>query len=304
MTDLNVPPVVAATTARPVVDLTVAIVNYHSLALLEHCLATWAIATEGLRAELCIVENGTGEDLAATVHRHVPGARIRVLARSVAFAAAVNTAFAGANGRHLVLLNPDTLLRRQSLTRLVHHLDEHADVGIVGPRVWDDDAQTSLQRSFRRFPGLRTALCHRYSLLTKVWPGNPWTRDYLRLDASPDDVQDTDWVSGCCLAIRGELFRALGGLDTRYPMFCEDVDLCRRAHDRGFRVVFDPRAEIVHHVGGSRRRAPLRSEWLRHRSMSHYVAKFTGRWHPWTWLMVAGIWARFAARAVVAGRTR
>lgn len=291
-------------TTRPVVDVSVAIVNYRSMALLEHCLATWAQATAGLRAELCVLENGTGEPIGPVVRRLVPGARIRIRERSIAFSAAVNEAFSGARGRHFVLLNPDTLLDKQSLTRLVQHLDEHPDVGIVGPRVWDDAAHTSLQRSFRRFPSLKTAFCHRYSLLTKLWPGNPWTRDYLRLDASHDDVQDTDWVSGCCLAVRGELFQTLGGLDTGYPMFCEDVDLCRRARTRGFRVVFDPRAEIVHHVGGSRKRAPLRSEWMRHRSMSHYVWKFHQRANPWTWLLLAGVWARFAVRAALAGRTR
>jgi GT2 family glycosyltransferase len=115
---------------------------------------------------------------------------------------------------------------------------------------------------------------------------------------------DTDWVSGCCLAIRGELFQKLQGLDTGYPMFCEDVDLCRRTRELGFRVVYDPRSEIVHHVGGSRKRAPLRSEWLRHRSISHYVCKFHGRANPLTWVLLAGVWTRFATRLLIAGRTR
>jgi N-acetylglucosaminyl-diphospho-decaprenol L-rhamnosyltransferase len=301
MTLLQSPP---AETGRPVVDLTVAIVNYRSLALLERCLQGWNPATAGLRAELCVLENGTGEAIAEPVRRLVPGARVRVRQRSIAFSAAVNEAFVGARGRHLVLLNPDTVLDPASLTRLVHHLDEHPEVGIVGPRVWDDDAHTSLQRSFRRFPGLRTALCHRYSLLTRLWPGNPWTRDYLRLDAAADRPLDTDWVSGCCLAVRGELFERLGGLDTGYPMFCEDVDLCRRVRQLGYRVVWDPAAEIVHHVGGSRKTAPLRAEWLRHRSISHYVWKFHRRGNPWTWLLLTAVWLRFALRTACSGRTR
>lgn len=291
-------------TARPVVDLTVAIVNYRSLALLEKCLATWAQATEGLRAELCVLENGTGEPIGPAVRAIVPGARIRVRERSIAFSAAVNEAFAGAAGRHVVLLNPDTLLDRQSLTKLVQFLDANPSVGIVGPRVWDDEGKQSLQRSFRRFPGVAMAFAHRYSLLARLWPRNPWTRGYLQLDARPEAPMDTDWVSGCCLAVRGELWQALGGLDTGYPMFCEDVDLCRRARDRGYRVVYEPRAEIVHHVGGSRKKAPLRSEWLRHRSIAHYVWKFHHRANPVTWALIAGVWARFASRLVVAGRTR
>lgn len=290
--------------ARPVVDLTVAIVNYRSLALLEACLRTWRDATVGMRAELCVLENGTGEDIAPTVRRFVPDARIEVLDRSIAFSAAVNTALRGARGRHVALLNPDTSLGHGSLTALVRHLDEHPEVGVVGPRVWDDEARTSQQRSFRRFPGLSTVFCHRYSLLTRLFPRNKLTRDYLRLDAAPDRAQPTDWVSGCCLVVRAELWNELGGLDTRYPMFCEDVDLCRRVHERGYRVVYEPAAEIVHHVGGSRRSAPLRSEWLRHRSISHYVWKFHRRANPWTWLLLLGVWLRFAGKGLLAGRTR
>ena len=257
-----------------------------------------------MRAELCVLETGTGEDIGPVVRRLVPDARIQVLDRSVAFSAAVNTALHGARGRHFALLNPDTQLGPQSLTVLVRHLDEHPEVGIVGPRVWDDAAHTRQQRSFRCFPGLATVFCHRYSLLTKLWPRNALTRAYLKLDAPSDVVQQADWVSGCCLVVRRELFEQLGGLDTRYPMFCEDVDLCRRVHDRGYRVVYEPRAEIVHHVGGSRRSAPLRSEWLRHRSISHYVCKFHRRGNPWTWLLLVGVWVRFLARCVVVGRSR
>lgn len=291
----------AQDTLAPAVDLTVAIVSYRSAALLDRCLTTFRAATAGLRAELSVIENGTGEAIAAAVHRHVPGARVVELRHSVAFSRAVNEALCGARGRTFVLLNPDTLLAPGSLTALVRHLDEHPEVAIAGPRVFDDEARTSMQRSFRRFPGFATALCHRYSLLARLWPGNPWTRAYLRLDVATDAVQDTDWVSGCCMAVRAEVFRLLGGLDPGYPMFCEDVDLCRRAREAGLRVVYEPRAEIVHFVGGSRRHAPWRSEWLRHRSITHYVLKFHGRANPAAWLLVAGVWARFALRLACGG---
>jgi GT2 family glycosyltransferase len=285
-------------------DLSVAIVNYRSLPLLVQCLHTWQQGTEGIAAELIVLENGTGEAVEDAVRALVPDATVIVRTRSIAFSQAVNEALAVARGRHVALLNPDTLLGQGALAKLCRHLDEHPDTGIVGPRVWDDAARTSLQRSWRSFPGIATALCHRWSLLARVWPGNSWTRRYLRLDAPPGAMQDTDWLSGCCLAVRGELFRELGGLDPRYPMFCEDVDLCRRAGELGYRVVYDPRAEIVHHVGGSRRKAPLRSEWLRHRSIAHYVLKFRGRWNPVAWVLVALVWGRFVLRALTAGRTR
>ena len=288
-------------TADLTADLTVAIVNYRSQDLLARCLETLADATRGIRVELCIVENGTGEVLRDLLDRHAPDARLVVFDRSVAFSAAVNSVLLRARGRHVALLNPDTLLGADALTRLVRFLDANLDVGVVGPRVWDDVQRTSIQRSWRTFPTFATSVFSRYSWLSRLWPTNPWTRAYLRLDAPLDAVQDTDWVSGCCMVIRGEVFRRLSGLDPAYPLFCEDVDFCRRANQLGFKVVYDPQAEIVHHVGGSRKRACLRSEWLRHRSISHYIFKFRGKASPVSWALVAGVWGRFAVHAL---RTR
>jgi N-acetylglucosaminyl-diphospho-decaprenol L-rhamnosyltransferase len=285
-------------------DLTVAIVSYRSIDLLARCLATFAAATEGLTVDLHVVENGTGEDVEALVARTVPGARCTTLRRSIAFSAAVNLALRDAGSRHVALLNPDTLLGARSLTRLVAHLDSDPRVGVVGPRVYDDAGCSSIQRSWRSFPSFATALFHRHSWLSRCFPGNRFTRRYLNLDRSPDAIQPTDWVSGCCMVVRRDLFAAVGGLDERFPMFFEDVDLCRAAAARGMRVDYVPTASIVHFVGGSRRRAALRSVWLRHRSMARYLWKHHGRTDPRTWLMVAGVWVRFAATACVARRQR
>lgn len=284
------------------VDLTIGIVNYRSLDLLVQCLPTIAAATQGLRIELVVVENGTGEDIETVVPDLVEAARCLVLPTPIPFAAAVNRALLHGRGRHLALLNPDTLLFPGSLTALVRHLDAEPKVGIVGPRVWDDMERRSLQRSFRSWPGPATALFHRYSLLTRLWPGNPWSRRYLNLDRDSDRTQAIDWVSGCCMVIRGDLFRAVGGLDERFPMFFEDVDLCRTITDRGHQVHYVPAAEIVHLVGGSRRRAALRSVWLRHRSMARYLLKHHGRGSPLTWLMICVVLCRFLWQAPQARR--
>jgi GT2 family glycosyltransferase len=284
-------------------DLSVAVVSYRSLDLLLDSARTWRDAAAALAVGWRVVENGTGEPVGQRLRAVHPGATVIALERSVSFAKANNIALRGCRGRHVALLNPDTLLEPGSLAELVRFLDANPHVGIVGPRVWDDPAKTSLQRSWRRFPSLATAVFNRHSLASRLWPANPWTARYLNLDR-PEETQATDWVSGCCMVVRGELFRELGGLDQRYPMFCEDVDLCRAAASRGYTVAYHPAAQIVHLVGGSRRRAPLRSEWLRHRSMTHYVLKYHRRWNPLTWLLVAGIWTRFLAHGALAARRR
>lgn len=275
-------------------DLAVAVVSYHSLPWLLRSAETWSAAAGKLSVQWCVVENGTGEPVADRLAGVQPDALVTPLPRSVSFAAAVNRALEHTDARHVALLNPDTRLAPASLERLVAHLDAHPEVGIVGPRVWDDAAHTRIQRSWRRFPGIGTALLHRHAPWARLWPSNPWTRAYLNLDVDPEATQTTDWVSGCCMVIRGALFRELGGLDPRFPLFCEDVDLCRRAHAAGQSVVYLPGAEIAHFTGHAHHDAPLRSAWLHHRSMIHYVLKHHRPWNPTRWLLVAGVLARLA----------
>ena len=284
------------------VDLTVAIVNYRSLDLLISCLQSWDAATSGICAEISVVENGTGEPVRQALAEIVPDAQVSILPKATSFSAAVNLALRESRGRHVGLLNPDTVLRARSLTTLVSHLDQNPVVGIVGPKVWDDLEHTSIQRSWRTFPGVMTSLFTRYSLLTRLFPNNPWSRRYLNQDSPADMVHRTDWVSGCCMVIRGTLFRGIGGLDERFPLFCEDIDICRRAAGYGFDVVYEPSAEIVHFIGGSRGQDRLRSLLFRHRSMMRYVLKWNRRWNPFVWMLVLGIWVRFALLCPWVGR--
>lgn len=285
-------------------DLTVAIISYRSLGVLKACLEDWAGATAGISARLVVVENGTGEDIVGAVRSRVADSRVDVLETSLTFTRAVNRALAGADSRYVAILNPDTRLMPESMTKLVRFLDARKDVGIVGPRVWDEAERRTTQRSWRRFPGLSTALFSRHSLLSRLWPSNPWTRAYLMGDASPDQVQVCDWVSGCCLLARAELFRACGGLDEGFPMYCEDVDLCRRAKLRGWEVAYCPDAEIAHFIGASSGQVPWRSHVYRHLSIQHYVLKWWKPWNPLAWILCAGVWARFAAGALKLGLQR
>ena len=232
-------------------DLVVGVVSYHSLAHLRQLVPTWRSGAGSLDAELVLLENGTGEDLGELTDE-VPDLEIRRIEQSIPFTAAVNRLLktdsdCSPRSRYVALLNPDTTLLPGALERLVDFLDEHPEVGAVGPRVWDldpsapernaDPQHRTIQRSWRRFPTLSAALFHRHSVLARIWPSNPFTRRYINADRSPDTTQDTDWLSGCCLVVRSDVFADIGGLDERFPMFCEDVDLCRQIHAHGYRVV-------------------------------------------------------------------
>jgi GT2 family glycosyltransferase len=167
-------------------------------------------------------------------------------------------------------LNPDARLRDDVLSTLSAYLDANPDAGVVAPKILDDDG--TLQLSCRAFPSHATAIFSRYSLATRLLPNNRYSRAYLMSDFAHDEVREVDWVSGAAMMFPRAVFDRLGGWDAGFFMFNEDVDFCRRVHDAGLCVVYDPHVAVYHRIGVSRR-APARIVVERHKSMWRYYRK-------------------------------
>src|SRR5262249_54848043 len=108
----------------------------------------------------------------------------------------------------------------------------------------------------------------------------PATRAYRGHDRRPDEVSSVDWVSGSCMVFRREAFDAIGGFDTDYFMYFEEVDICLRLHRAGWKVVLDPSVAIFHRGGGSTRPARSRKVATHHRSARGFYCR-PHRHDPW-----------------------
>src|SRR5262249_31828569 len=125
-------------------------------------------------------------------------------------------------------------------------LESDPAVGIVGPRLNTDGA---LYPSARRFPNMTDAVGHAF--LGGVAPGNRFSRRYKMLDWDHETTRAVDRVSGACCLVRRQTWDELDGFDESYFMYMEDVDLCWRAGRGGWRVVYEPAAEVSHVQGAS-----------------------------------------------------
>lgn len=170
-------------------------------------------------------------------------------------------------------LNSDTLVRPGALTTLVGYLDQHPDVGVVGPRLFYPDGRT--QPSRRRFPSPATFFLES-TQLQRFWPDHPTLRQYYLSDRSDDLEQDVDWLVGACLCVRAAAAHAVGLFDERFFLYSEEIDWCRRFRAAGWRVVYLPQAEVQHVEGGSSRADLLQREATFVRSKLRYVAKWHG----------------------------
>ncbi len=274
-------------------DLSVIIVNYKSREPLLACLRALRAdaAAAGLCLETVVVDNdsrdGTPEALAA----EFPEARAIVNDANVGYARAVNRGLSATTAPLALVMNPDCETRPGALRALVGHMGERPRTAIAGPKILNTDG--SLEFSARAFPDHLTFLFNRYSLLTRWFPNNRFSRRYLLTDWDHASAREVDWVSGACMLARRAAVEQVGGMDEAFFMFNEDVDWCRRMKQAGWNVTYEPSAVVVHHIGASRSHVAARVIWGRHLGMIHYFRKH----HPTSPLLAWPAYALILLRA-------
>ena len=260
---------------KPSLDISIIIVHRNNVPLLRDCLASLPGACEGISWEAIVVDNGSTDGSPEMVKEEFPETVLIENKENLGFTRANNQGLEIACGRFLVLLNNDTISHPKAFSKTVAYLEAHSNIGGAGLKLLNEDG--SRQLSARRFPGFQQALFNRYSLLTRLFPDNPYSRSYLLTDLDEDAVRDVDWVSGACLIVRRDVYEKIGGLDERFFMYSEDVDWCLRIWKAGYRVVYLPIAEIIHLIGQTSGKYPFMPIVERHRSMYKYYKKHYSR---------------------------
>ena len=256
------------------VDLYVLIVNWNVRDRLKACLESIYVAPGGRldagvlhlgahTVRVCVVDNASADNSTEMVRQLFPQVDLIASRENLGFTGGNNVALrrwlggdqAGSLGetkhgqpRHVLMLNPDTRVVGDALECMVDYMDEHEEVGALGPLLRYADG--SIQSSRRRFPSLMTALTES-TLLERWFPENQWARSYRMAELPNDETLDVDWVVGACLLARWETIAQVGVLDERFFMYSEELDWCRRAKSAGWRIVFFPHATIVHYEGQS-----------------------------------------------------
>jgi GT2 family glycosyltransferase len=209
------------------------------------------------------------------VEHEFPKTRLIRNPTNAGFAVAANVGARAASGDVLLVLNPDSEIHDDAFSAPARYLRDQPDAGALGVRVLDPDGK--LQLSVRRFPGLEVALFNRYSLLTRLLPGNRFSRRYLMTDWDHASISDVDWLSGACLMTTRAVLDRAGYFDEGYFWGFEDVDFCQRLHRAGLRVVYYPHTSVIHAIGASARTVPVRAVVARHKGMWRYYRRYLSR---------------------------
>jgi N-acetylglucosaminyl-diphospho-decaprenol L-rhamnosyltransferase len=277
--------------------LTVVVVNYNVRELLRDCLRSLE-ANEGRDSfEVIVVDNCSSDGSAEMVTAEFPDVRLIVSERNDGFAAANNLGIqAAGNPPYVMLLNPDTVVPSDALSRMLEYMDAHPEVGVLGPKLVLGDGRLDLACR-RSFPDPRIAFYHAFGL-DRLFPRSREFARYNLTFLDEDSLAEVDCVVGAAMMVRASAIARAGLLDDAFFMYGEDLDWAFRIRQAGWKVIYNPDVVIVHYKGQSSRQRSVRSILAFYDAMvtfhqKHYAGQTAAALN---WLILFGI--RF--RCVVA----
>ena len=250
-------------------EVSVIVAAHNACQYLERCLGS----LEPRRQEVIVVDNASSDGTHELVRERFPDVRLVALQENRGYGAALNAGMALGKGEYILLMNADAWATEGSVERLVACAEAEPRAGIVGPRLRNPDG--SLQRSVRGFPTL-WRLATEYYFLRWLAPRSGLLNSFYAAGFDHDSRRDAEFLVGAVLLVRRAALEEVGGFDESFFMFNEEVDLCYRVREAGWRIVFFPGAEFVHVGGASTRR--VWPEMYREQLRSHlrFVDKHEG----------------------------
>lgn len=277
--------------------ISVIIATYNARRLLADCLASIEKNPPSEPYEVIVVDDASADGTSEMVRDRFPTVRLLRNEVNRHYAFSNNRAFDCASGEYLLLLNNDTIVLPRALDRMAAFLRANPDAGAVGCKLLNEDG--SVQWSVKSLPNPGSALFGARSIVTRLFPNNPYSRRHLlHLDRDMTAPFAAGYVSSAAVMIPRHIVDKVGKLDRRLS-YHVDADYCKRIADAGYRSYYLPTATIIHldHKGGTmvslRRR--FRSLVEFHIGSYIYYRKHVQKsaWTPMHAVVVLGLLARF-----------
>ncbi len=232
-------------------DVSIIIVNWNTSQVTRDCLVSVYDQTHGIEFEVIVIDNASSDDSVAMIKHDFPQVVLIENTENKGFAAANNQGIEIAQGRHLLLLNSDTIILDGAIQKTVQFSDKHPDIGVLGCRVLNPDK--TLQPTCFMYPSILNMILST-SYLYKLFPKNPFFGREKMTWWNRDDVREVEVVTGCFMLVRHDAVKQVGCMDERFFMYGEETDWCYRFKKGQWKVMFSPVGEIIHLGGQSSKR--------------------------------------------------
>lgn len=275
--------------------LSIVIVSYNVIGLLEQCLLSVGRATKTIATEVFIVDNASTDETMELLPPKFPTFHFIRNDTNQGFAKANNQVLKLTKGEYVLFLNPDTVVPEDCFIKCINFLESHPQAGALGVKMVNGEGRF-LRESKRGFPSPLTSFW-KMTGLTGLFPRSPLFARYYMGHLDQNKTHEVDILSGAFMMIKKEVLDITGGFDERFFMYAEDIDLSHRIIKAGYKNYYFTGTSIIHYKGGSTKRdlKYIRQFYL---AMSQFVKKYYGR-GLYSFLLDTAIWFRAGIAAII-----
>jgi hypothetical protein len=247
-------------------QVSIIIVTWNSAGYIEGCLKS--ITNKGY--EIIAIDNAS-RDKTPKMIEQFPDVKLIRNDKNMGFARANNQGITIAQGQYLLFLNPDTIILEDAVDKMFRFMKANSDVGAIGPKLLNPDY--TVQPSCREFPTYKIFLWE-FTGLSKIFPHSKrfgcWRMGYF----DHQTLKEVDQPMGSCLMMRRKTINQIGIFDERFSMFMNDVDLCYRIKEAGWKIYFFPDASVIHYGGKSTGLVKAKMIIASHLGVFNYFRKY------------------------------
>lgn len=280
-------------------DVSIIIVNWNARDELLKCLKSIYEETKQVSFEIIVVDNASSDGSSESVKERFPQVKVIDNTENKGFSKANNQGIKEAEGKYILLLNPDMLITDRAIEKLYYFIEKHPEVGAVGPKLLDQKGKF-VPSCLRSIPGPKTAL-YRLLNLGKLFPKVKEFNKYNLTYIDKDETQEVEAISGAATLARREAIDQVGLLDESFFMYGEDLDWYYRFSKAGWKIYYVPEAVIIHYCRISSNKRRIASTFNFYQAMYIFNKKhFAGnQFFLWNWAITAAIFLSGAIALII-----
>lgn len=235
---------------RKETKLSIIIVNFNTYKFIKNCLdLLYKSDLKDADYEIIVVDNASSDNSVSLLHKNYPQVRLIANKKNKGFASANNQGIKKAKGKFILLLNPDTLVEKKTISEILKFMEEREDIGVSTCKVVLTSGEID-DACHRGFPTPGNALCL-FLGLSSLFPKSKFFNGYHLGYQDMDKIHEIDSCAGAFMMVRKRAGDRLGWFDEDYFWYGEDLDFCFRAKKEGWKIMYIPYVKVIHYKGVS-----------------------------------------------------
>ncbi len=280
--------------------LSIIIVNYNVKHFLKQCLNSSLLAARSIQYEIICIDNNSIDGSTEMIENEYPNIQLIKNKNNVGFSKACNQGIKISKGEYILILNPDTVLKSDSLSKPLQFMDEHAEAGSLGVKMVDGNGKY-LPESKRGLPTPAAAFYKMTGISKVFYPSKTFGKYHLdHLDKN--EIHEVHVLTGAFMLIRKSALEKIGLFDEEYFMYGEDIDLSHRIILGRYKNYYYPKTSIIHYKGESTKKESMNYVFNFYKAMLIFAKKYHSKQNAYLFSLLIKLAIFFRAFLAITNR--